>query len=105
MNGADGSLSYTTAGDLAQSTSYQQLARNVGGESEESVSGELYLFRPSSTTFVTQFFAETWEFNAGNYIQSHYIGGYFNSTSAINALDFKMDSGNMDGTIKMYGIG
>lgn len=105
MAGADGSLQYTTAGDLAQSTAYQQLARNVGGESEESVSGELYLFRPSSTTFVTQFYAETWEFNAGNYTQSHYIGGYFNDTAAINALDFKMDSGNMDGIIKMYGIG
>jgi len=105
MDGADGALGYVTAGDLAQSTAYQQLCRNVGSDADESVSGELFLFRPSSTTFVTQFFATTWEANQGNYVQSAYVGGYFNSTSAINALDFKMDSGNMDGTIKMYGIG
>ena len=105
MDGADGAMGYVTAGDLAQSTAYQQLCRNVGSDADESVSGELYLFAPSSTTFVTQFFATTWEANQGNYVQSAYVGGYFNSTSAINALDFKMDSGNMDGTIKMYGIG
>ena len=105
MDGADGAMEYVAAGDLANGSGYQELCRNVGSEADESVSGELFLFRPSSTTFVTQFFATTWEVNQGNYIQGHYIGGYFNSTSAINALDFKMDSGNMDGTIKMYGVG
>ena len=33
-----------------------------------------------------------------------YCAGYFNTTSAINAVQFKMESGNFDGTIKMYGI-
>jgi hypothetical protein len=33
------------------------------------------------------------------------IAGYFNTTSPINAIDFKMSSGNIDdGIIRMYGI-
>ena len=33
------------------------------------------------------------------------MAGYFNTTSAINAIQFKMSSGNIDsGTIEMYGI-
>jgi hypothetical protein len=34
-----------------------------------------------------------------------YTAGYGNTTSAINAIDFKMSSGNIDaGTIQMFGI-
>ena len=34
-----------------------------------------------------------------------FSSGYVNSTTAINAIDFKMASGNIvDGTIKMYGV-
>jgi hypothetical protein len=33
------------------------------------------------------------------------MAGYGNTTSAVNAIQFKMSSGNIDdGTIKMYGI-
>ena len=34
-----------------------------------------------------------------------FVAGYFNTTSAIDAMDFKMSSGNVDsGTISLYGI-
>ena len=33
-----------------------------------------------------------------------YILGYINTTAAIDEISFKMDSGNMDGEIKMYGL-
>jgi hypothetical protein len=34
-----------------------------------------------------------------------YMAGYANTTSAINAIQFKMSSGNIDsGTIKLYGV-
>jgi hypothetical protein len=42
--------------------------------------------------------------SGSNYTENDYIAGYGNTTSAINAIQFKMDSGNMDGTILMYGI-
>jgi hypothetical protein len=34
-----------------------------------------------------------------------YMGGYGNTTSAIDAIQFSMSSGNIDsGTIDMYGV-
>ena len=34
-----------------------------------------------------------------------YLGGYFNTTSALASVKFLMDTGNIDtGTIKMWGI-
>jgi hypothetical protein len=35
--------------------------------------------------------------------QDLFTAGYMNTTSAVNAVQFKMASGNFDGTIKMYG--
>jgi hypothetical protein len=35
-----------------------------------------------------------------------YVAGYCNTTTAIDGVQFKMASGNIDsGTIKLYGIG
>ena len=34
-----------------------------------------------------------------------YVGGYFNTTSAIDAIQFSMSSGDIDsGVIKLYGV-
>jgi len=38
-------------------------------------------------------------------MQQNLNAGYFNTTSAINAIQFKMSNGDTDsGTIEMYGI-
>ncbi len=97
-------LGYITGSDLAQSTSYQQLMRDVGNGSDECGAGELHLFAPSSTTYVKQFYARTETYEARNSIEDSYIAGYLNTASAINAISFKVASGNFDGTIKMYGL-
>jgi hypothetical protein len=93
--------------DLAQGTGVQNLGINQGIASDDSLSGEMYLFSPSNTTFVKHFIARTNNNHAsGNpgSIDGYYVG-YVNSTSAINAIQFKMSSGNIDsGVIKMYGI-
>ncbi len=96
-------LTYFAGGDLAQSTSFQRLSR-VHNDNDTSCSGSLTLFNPSSTTFVKHYLSN---FNEENqtYSQNPYTAGYFNTTSAINAVQFKMASGNIDsGTIKLYGI-
>ena len=98
------SLAYSAGDDLAQSTNYQYLATSVGNGADECTAGELYLFAPSSTTYVKHFYSKDSHTHSSNAAQSLYIGGYFNTTSAINAISFKMSSGNMDGEIKMYGI-
>jgi hypothetical protein len=73
-------------------------------DNDECLSGYLHLFNPSSTTYVKHYIS------CNNYIKEqiyfkYIIGGYGNTTSAINAVRFQMSSGNIDdGIIKMYGV-
>ena len=98
-------LAYASGDDLAQSTSYQNLDQNgLGNGSDESESGSLTLFNPSSTTFVKHFIATTQYYQSGNASYNAYIAGYGNTQNAVDAIQFKMSSGNMNGTIKLYGI-
>ena len=97
-------LGYRTAEDLAQSTSFQGFQSNYGNLADESGAGYLHLFNPSSTTFVKHFISRSSNYHAGNYAIDNYFAGYFNTTSAIDAIQFKMSSGTFDGDICLYGI-
>ena len=101
--GAEG-LVYDTDGDLAQGTGFQQLGFNIGNGADESLSGSLTLFNPSSTTYVKHFIAVTQYLHQADRSYNDYAAGYANTTSAVNAIQFKFDSGNFDGTIYLYGI-
>jgi hypothetical protein len=49
--------------------------------------------------------AKVSESRASDGESNNFIAGYGNTTSAIDAVQFKMASGNIDsGTIKLYGI-
>ena len=98
-------ITYAAANDLAQSTAFQMLTDGVCNGNDESCSGELLLFNPSSTVFVKHFIATTNRLYFGDYSINDYIAGYGNTTSAIDAVQFKFSSGNTDaGTFKLYGI-
>jgi hypothetical protein len=98
-------LTYDTGNDLAQSTSFQKLADNTNNNDDGSVSGNLELFNPSSTTYVKHFIGRTISMAENPLNYDAYMAGYFNTTSAINAIQFKFSSGNIaDGKIYMYGI-
>ena len=98
------SLGYNTGVDLAQSTSFQTIIDATGNNNDDSGSGYLYLFSPSSTIYVKHFMVRN-NHSYPAYSIDDYVAGYFNTTSAINAIKFQMSSGNIDaGTIKMYGI-
>jgi len=97
-------LAYRTAEDLAQSTSDQKLGQALGNENDENLAGSLQLFNPSSTTFVKHFISTINEYQPANRTNNQFIAGYANTTSAIDAVQFKMSSGNFDGIIKMYGV-
>jgi VCBS repeat-containing protein len=99
------SLNYETAEDLAQSTSNQRISINIGADNDQSASGNLYLFNPSSTTFVKHFISRINYYHKDDYSVDWYVAGYGNTTSSINAIKFVMSSGNIDsGKIKLYGI-
>ena len=98
-------LEYKASNDLAQSTNFQNLGESVGADNDQCVSGTLHLFEPSSTTFVKHFIAKTNNYDSGNNSQIFYVGGYCNTTTAIDGVQFKFSSGNIDsGVFKLYGI-
>jgi len=98
-------LEYRTARDLAQSTSFQNLTEATGNDNDQSCSGTLTLFNPSSTTFVKHWLSTNNTYHNNDFSMNVNSAGYFNTTSAINAIQFKMSSGNIDsGVIKLYGI-
>ena len=104
--GTSTALNYNTGGDLAQSTAFQNLnvEGSIGNGADESLSGSLTIFNPSSTTYVKHYIANTQFYEWSNYSIQAFVAGYGNTTSAVNAVQFKMGSGNFDGTILMYGI-
>ena len=98
-------LGYLTAQDLAQETLYQWLGDGWGNGADECGAGELHLFNAASTTYIKNFVARAPFYHSANSSFINYVGGYCNTTSAVNAIQFKMSSGNFDGTIAMYGTG
>ena len=100
------SLSYDTNDDLAQGTGFQNLSNRSHNDNDSSMSGILKLYNPSSTTFVKHFFSRSSERSpSDHYAISQFGAGYFNTTSAINAIQFRFASGNIDaGRIALYGI-
>ena len=105
-DGTNQSLFYNTSFDLAQSTGFQMLNfgdGNVGADA--SGVGELWLFSPSNTTYVKHFIATFNNCASDPSSENDRVAGYFNTTAAITAMQFKYDSGNIEsGTIKLYGI-
>ena len=99
------SLAYDGTRDLAQSTAFQAISENVGNGNDEQVSGSMTLFNPSSTVFVKHFIANMANYQSNNFILNEFTAGYGNTTSAVNAIQFKFASGNIDdGIIKLYGV-
>ena len=103
--GSAGEAGYKTDGDQAQGTGFQYISRSVGNDNDQTIAGYLHLFNPSSTTFVKHFIARTNVYLHADYSQDTFTAGYFNTTSAIDEIQFKMSSDNIDaGDICLYGI-
>ena len=104
-DGSGGSLGYRTSEDQAQGTAFQQLGYGVGNGNDECASGYLHLFNPSSTTFVKHFISRVQVYHKSDISYDMYSAGYFNTTSAIDEIQFKMSSGNIDsGDIILFGL-
>ena len=102
------SLGYHTSYDLAESTSFQTLINDLGNAADECCTGELFLFNPSNTTYVKHFYSKMQGYDTGGPAggsNNSFVAGYINDTTAIDDIQFKMSSGNMDAVIKLYGVG
>ena len=98
-------LHFNTSHDLAQSTAAQTLLRDIGNANDESASGYLHLFNPSSTTFVKHFISTGSSYQHQSIAINQFNAGYFNTTSAVDAIQFSMSSDAIDaGDICLYGI-
>ena len=99
-------LAYQTGSDVAQGTGSATVARKIGTGNDESCSGELTLFNPSSTTFVKHFISRAfaYQYIGAQYNSDNYGAGYCNVTAAIDGVQFAMASGTFDGKVKLYGI-
>ena len=104
-DGSASTLAYDTNSDLANGTGYQFFGNDVGNDNDQGISGTMFLFSPSNTTFAKHFMTVTSVANQADLMVNVYTGGYCNTTSAITGVDFKSSSGNIDsGVIKMYGL-
>ena len=104
-NDGEAGVAYQTSLDMAQGTGAVAISNSLSNDNDGSTAGYLHLFNPSDTTFVKHYVAT---FNATqyqDYSTNYYVAGYGNTTSAIDAVQFQMSSGNIDaGVIKLYGI-
>ena len=98
-------LAYESGEDLANGTGFQPVQRNLSNDNDHGTTGEMFLFNPASTTFAKHFLIRASGHHQSDYELDTHVAGYINVTAAIDAVQFKMDNGNVDaGTIKLYGI-
>ena len=104
-DGGGNTLEYRAGSDLAQGTGVQSILRGIKGDNDASGAGYMHLFNPSSTTFVKHFIAVGTYMQDNTLSETFYTAGYGNTTSAVDAVQFSVNSGNIDaGTITLYGI-
>ncbi len=104
-SGGTPTVTYAANVDLAQSTAFQNVNSGVGSDNDQCASGYMHLFNPSSTTFVKHFLTCGNTYESSDLSSNVFVGGYGNTTSAVDAVQFKMSSGNIDaGDICLYGI-
>ena len=104
-NGSGAALGYRTSEDIAQGTGFQIINFEVDNDADSSCCGELFLFSPSSTTFVKHFISRGQTVQTASTSREDYVAGYCNTTTAIDGVQFKFSSGDIDsGVIKMYGL-
>ena len=102
---SDNTLSYRTGADIAQGTGYPSLTQESSFDNDHGVCGTLHLFNPSSSVFVKHWMCRFSSTMNINYANDLFSAGYFNTTSPIDAIQFKFDANNIDaGDICLYGI-
>ena len=103
--GSNSGPSHSSGASQGQVTGVQSMATSIGNDNDESFCGEMWVFNPSNTTYVTHFFSICQNSNHSDTSALEMMGGYCNVTAAIDAVQFSVSGGNFaSGTINLYGI-
>tara|TARA_Y100000034_G_C6815665_1_gene366932 strand:- start:39 stop:779 length:741 start_codon:yes stop_codon:yes gene_type:complete len=102
-------LAYVTDHDSAASGDDPVIiAYDLGEAASEVLSGELWIFEPTSSIYVKNFYGWTQASGRTNgndaEIRQVYVQGYVNTTTPITQMVFSMTANDMDGSIKQYGL-
>ena len=90
---------------VKNATAFLQIQHDIGSDNDQSASGEMTFFNPSSSVFVKHFMSRNQVYYKGDYSLEFYTAGYINTTTPLTRVQFKMTTGNIDsGVIKLYGI-
>ena len=102
-NDGTAELAYRSGNDLAEGTGVQYVdGHGISNDNDNAISGILHLFNPASTTFIKHFLIRS---TTGTNADDNFVAGYCNTATAIDAIQFSYQSGNIDtGTIKLYGL-
>ena len=103
---ASGGPGYDNSYDHGNGTGFQGLnGDGIGIDADQCTSGFMYFFDLANSTFVKHFTSKFNGMTSDDYLQATYVGGYFNTTSPITAIQFKYSAGNIDdGDIYLYGL-
>ena len=112
-DGTQGNVNFRT-GDvnaLHNETTFQSIstADGIGTDADQSLSGFLKVYNPASTTFVKHWMANASHYTNDDGNMQNLVAGYVNTTSAVDAVQFKLLSGTTtsnidDGDICLYGL-
>ena len=99
---------YSESYDQGNSTDQIVFNVNKGGlenASDASASDQMYIFNPSSTTFVKHFISRANSLSEYPGSTDNFVSGYVNSTSAVTGIRFHVvSSGTLSGTFLLYGL-
>ena len=102
--GSGGGLGYYNE-NTADITSFLRIGVSTGSDNDQNLNATLQLFNPASTTFNKQFILRSTSNTADDTEHDLFLGGVFNTTTAITRVRFKFSAGNIDaGIFKLYGI-
>ena len=104
-NEGDSVASLVFMNGYGNSTGFVNCAEGCGSDNDQVQAGYIELYDPSNTTYIKNFLQS---FAAHRHADTSVLikgGGFYNTTSALNAIQFKMTSGNIDaGDFCLYGL-
>ena len=104
-NEGDSVASLVFMNGYGNATGFINCAEGCGSDNDQAQAGSILLYDPANTTFVKHFIQNFSAHRHADTVVNIIGSGYFNTTSAIDAVQFKMTSGTIDtGDFCLYGL-